>query len=168
MSNVLYLIDTMSLIFQVYHALPKDMAAPDGQPTNAVFGFARDLQMILGNGDATHVICAMESVGPGTRNEIYPEYKANRSETPEDLTPQFPVILDVIRGFNVPVVQHVGWEADDVIATLARKAEADGFEVRVVTSDKDIRQLISPQIKLYNCRKNAFLAEAELKSAGGI
>ena len=168
MSNVLYIIDTMSLIFQVYHALPKDMTAPDGQPTNAVFGFARDLEMILGNGEATHVICAMESLGPGTRNEIYAEYKANRTETPEDLTPQFPVIWDVIRGFNVPAIQHEGWEADDVIATLARRAEADGFDVRVVTSDKDIRQLISPQIKLYNCRKQVFFGETELEKAWGI
>jgi DNA polymerase I len=168
MSDVLYVIDTMSLIFQNFHALPKDMSSPKGQPTNAVFGFSRDLQNILQNRQATHVICAMDSEGPGEREALYEAYKANRSETPDDLKSQIPLILDVIRGFNVPVIEHPGWEADDIIATLAVEAVADGLEVRIVTSDKDIRQLLSPNVLLYNCRKNEFFGEEELKQTWGI
>jgi len=168
MSDVLYLIDTMSLIFQVYHALPKDMSGPQGQPTNAVFGFSRDLQNIIQNKQATHVICAMDSEGPGERNAIYDDYKANRSEMPADLKPQIPLILDVIRGFNVPVIEHAGWEADDIIATLAKQAVEDGLEVRIVTSDKDVRQLLSPHIQMYNCRKDSFFGENELEESWGI
>jgi len=168
MSDVLYLIDTMSLIFQNFHALPKDMSSPKGQPTNAVFGFSRDLQNILRNQRATHVICAMDSEGPGEREALYEAYKANRSEMPDDLKPQIPLVLDVIRGFNVPVIEHAGWEADDIIATLAVAAVADGLEVRIVTSDKDIRQLLSPKVLLYNCRKNEFFGEEELTQTWGI
>ena len=167
MPDVLYLIDTMSLIFQTYHALP-EMTGPDGQPTNAIFGFSRDLKNILENGHATHVICALDSEGPGERNEIYADYKANRDEMPADLRPQISRIYDVIRGFNVPAIEHAGWEADDIIATLTREAVEDGLEVRIVTSDKDIRQLLGPTVQLFNCRKQVFFGEKELDETWGI
>jgi len=167
MSDVLYLIDTMSLIFQVYHALP-EMTGPQGQPTNAVFGFTRDLKNILENKSATHVICAMDSDAPSERNRLYEEYKANRSEMPADLKPQIPLILEMIHGFHVPVIEHEGWEADDILATLARQAVDDGFEVRLVTADKDARQLLGPHVKMYNCRKDAFFGEEDLEKAWGI
>lgn len=167
MSDTLYIIDTLSLTFQVYHAIP-EMTGPKGQPTNAVFGFARDLQAIIRDRQPTHLICAMDSEGPGERNAIYTEYKANRSEMPEDLRPQIGQILDVIRGFRVPVIQHAGWEADDIIATLTKRAVEDGMEVRIVTSDKDARQLIGPRVKMFNCRKNTYLGEKELLDDWGI
>jgi DNA polymerase-1 len=167
MSDFLYIIDTLSLVFQVYHAIP-EMTGPKGQPTNAVFGFTRDLQMILQNNQPTHLICAMDTPGPGVRNEIYKEYKANRSETPEDLSSQIPVIIAVIKGFGVPVIEHEGWEADDVIATLSRQAVEKGMEVRIVTSDKDIRQLLGPLVQIYNCRKGAFFDEKQLLEVWGI
>ncbi|GAB4146469.1 MAG: DNA polymerase I [Planctomycetaceae bacterium] len=167
MSDVLYLIDTMSLIFQVFHAIP-EMTGPKGQPTNAVFGFARDILGIIRNQKPTHIICAMDSPGPGIRNDIYPEYKANRTEMPENLRPQIPLIEDVIRGLHIPLIQHGDWEADDIIATLARKAVEDGMEVRIVTNDKDARQLLGPHVQLYNCRKNTFLDEQQLLEEWGV
>jgi DNA polymerase-1 len=167
MSDILYLIDTLSLVFQVYHAIP-EMTGPKGQPTNAVFGFTRDLQMILQNNQPSHLICAMDTPGPGVRNEIYEEYKANRSAPPEDLPPQIPVIIDVIEGFGVPVIEHEGWEADDVIATLCRQAVEKGMEVRIVSSDKDLRQLLGPHVQIYNCRKGLFYDEKQLLEDWGI
>lgn len=167
MSDCLYIVDTLSLVFQVYHAIP-EMTSPTGEPTNAVFGFTRDLQKLLREKQPTHLICAMDSAGPGIRNEIYGEYKANRSAPPEDLPPQIPVALDVARGFGIPVIEHKGWEADDVIATLCFQAVQRGMEVRIVTSDKDARQLLGPHVQIYNCRKDSFLDEKYLLEDWGI
>jgi len=165
MSDQLYIVDTFSLIFQVFHAIP-EMTSPSGQPTNAVFGFARDLQMLWKKG--THLICAMDSSGPGVRDDLYSDYKANRSEIPVDLAPQIPLILEVIQGFGVPALSHEGWEADDVIATVVRQAVEHGFDVRVVTSDKDIRQLLGPHVKIYNARKDTLYDADSLKAEWGI
>jgi len=167
MSDILYIIDTLSLVFQVYHAIP-EMTGPRGQPTNAVFGFTRDLQKILQEKQPTHLICAMDSPGPGVRNEIYEDYKANRTEPPEDLPPQIPVIIDVIEGFGVPVIELAGWEADDIIATLCKQAVEQGMDVCIVTSDKDARQLLGPHVQIYNCRKNVFQDERYLLEVWGI
>ncbi len=165
--RTLYLIDTFSLIFQVFHAIP-EMTGPGGQPTNAVFGFTRDLFTIITDKQPTHLICAMDSRGPRVRNEIFADYKANRSEMPEDLRPQIPMIVDVIKGFGVPVVEHAGWEADDVMATLTRQAALEGVDVRIVTSDKDARQLLGPQVEMYNVRKDVFQDEEFLMKEWGI
>ena len=167
MADTLFLIDTYSLMFQVFHALPI-MTSPQGQPTNAIFGITRDLQNIIRDHAPTHLICAIEGKGPATRNELFNEYKANRSETPADLVPQIPRIFEVIEAFNIPCIRHDGWEADDVIATLARQASEAGMEVRIVTSDKDARQLISPRVQIYNPRKNTFMTEKELAADWGI
>ncbi len=167
MPDTVFLIDTFSLMFQVFHAIPP-MQSPQGMPTNAVFGFSRDLVSLLQVHRPTWLICAMESPGPGVRDEIYPQYKANRSEMPEDLRPQIPLLLEVVEAFHVPVVQCAGWEADDVIATLTQQAVERGFIVKIVTSDKDARQLICPQAQMYNLRKNTYLDEAALLADWGI
>jgi DNA polymerase-1 len=167
MRDTLYIIDVFSLVFQVYHAIPP-MTGPNGQPTNAVFGFARDLKMLLEEKQPTHLVCAMDSSGPGVRKEWYPEYKANRSEMPEDLRAQLPLIFDAIDGFHVPRIEMAGWEADDVLATLATQAVAAGLEVRIVTSDKDARQLIGPQTQLHNIRKNTYQDAAFLQKDWGV
>ncbi|MFG0335400.1 MAG: DNA polymerase I, partial [Maioricimonas sp. JB049] len=122
MTDTLYIVDTYSLVFQVFHAIRQPMTGSRGQPTNAVYGFTGDLQHLIKEKQPTHLLCAMESEGPGERNTMYAEYKANRSEMPEDLRVQVPMILDVIAGHRIPVVSHDGWEADDVIATLSRRA----------------------------------------------
>lgn len=167
MPDTVFLIDTFSLMFQVFHAIPP-MTSPSGMPTNAVFGFSRDLVSLLQVHKPAWLICAMESPGPGVREGIFPEYKANRSEMPEDLRPQIPLLTELIQAFRIPVVQCEGWEADDVIATLTRQAIARGLQVRIVTSDKDARQLIGPQVQMYNLRKNVYLDEAALLADWGI
>lgn len=167
MSKLLYLIDTYSLVFQVFHGIPS-MTSPKGEPTNAIFGFVRDIQNILRNQKPTHMILALEGAGPGERETIYADYKANRSDMPADLRSQIPKILEVVAAYGIPTFQHDGWEADDIIATLARQAVEDDFEVRIVTSDKDARQLIRPQVKLFNCRKNLFLDEEFLQEDWGV
>jgi DNA polymerase-1 len=163
----LFLIDTFSLLFQVFHAIPA-MTSPRGLPSNAVFGFTRDLLQLLTLHHPTHWLCAMDSPGPGTREELYPPYKANRAEIPEDLRPQIEMVQRVMDGFGVPRLQCSGWEADDVIATLTRAAVEGGFEVRIVTNDKDARQLLGPHVKILNVRKNTWLDEAGLRDDWGI
>ena len=167
MTDTVYLIDTFSLMFQVFHGIPP-MTSPAGMPTNAVFGFSRDLIGLLKDHKPTWLICAMESPGPGTRDAIYPAYKAHRTEMPEDLRPQIDLLKEVIQAFDIPLIESAGWEADDVIATLTRQAVEQGFHVRIVTSDKDARQLLGPQVRIYNLRKNTYLDEAGLLLDWGI
>ncbi|MCA9037283.1 MAG: DNA polymerase I, partial [Planctomycetaceae bacterium] len=114
----IYVIDTFSLMFQVFHAIPP-MTGTQGQPTNAVFGITRDLLSILEK-KPSHLVCAFDSPGPGQREQIFEAYKANRAEMPEDLRPQIPLIKEVLAGFRIAAVECATWEADDVIATLAR------------------------------------------------
>lgn len=167
MPETVFLIDTFSLMFQVFHAIPP-MTSPSGLPTNAVFGFSRDLVTLLQVHKPDWLICALESPGPGTREEIYAEYKAHRAEMPEDLRPQIPLLTETIEAFGIPIVHCEGWEADDVIATLTRQAVERGLQVRIVTSDKDARQLLGPQVKMYNLRKNTYLDEAALLVDWGV
>lgn len=167
MSDVVYLIDTFSLIFQVFHAIPP-MTGPSGQPTNALFGIGRDLVSLIQSHRPAWLVCAWESSEPGIRLELYDQYKANRSETPADLVSQIPRIRELIEAFGIPIVDHPGWEADDVIATLTRSAVERGSRVRIITSDKDARQLLGPQVELYNLRKNSVLGESDLLADWGV
>ena len=162
----IYIIDTFSLMFQVFHAIPP-MTGTQGQPTNAVFGFTRDIFAIRDR-KPDYLVCAFDSPGPGQRDEIYDKYKANRSEMPEDLRPQIPLIKQLLEGFRIPVLEVAGWEADDVIATVTTLAVAKGMDVVIVSSDKDARQLLGPQVRMLNCRKNTFLDEAGLMDDWGV
>ena len=166
--KLLYLIDTYSLVFQVFHAIPP-MTGPKGQPTNAVFGFTRDLRQILREKRPSHLVLCLEGDGKGDRAELYADYKAHRDEMPADLRSQIPVLIDVARGPRRAVRQaHDGQEADDVLATLATRAAADGFDVRIVTSDKDARQLIGDRVALYNCRSGKTMDAADLLEDWGV
>ena len=155
MNNPVYILDVFSLVFQVFHGLPP-MTGPAGQPTNAVYGFTRDLMNLLRDHRPSHLYCAMDSPGPGIRNDWYPEYKANRDAMPEDLVPQIAMIEQVMNGFGLPVIRAEGWEADDIFATLAKRAVEAGHDVRIVTSDKDARQLVGEHVQLFHIRKNEF------------
>lgn len=168
MPSTLYIVDTFSLIFQVYHAIRQPMTGSRGQPTNAVYGFVGDIQHLLKEKHPTHLVFAFESAVPGERLGIYEAYKANRSEMPDDLRPQIQMIKDVLDAYRIPMVSCPGWEADDVIATMAVKAAAAGFDVRIVSNDKDLRQLITPQVKLYHIRKKQFMDEQHLLEEWGI
>ena len=164
--DCIYIIDTFSLMFQVFHAIPP-MTGTQGQPTNAVFGFTRDIFAIRDRRPA-FLVCAFDSPGPGKRDEIYDKYKANRTEMPEDLRPQIPLIKQLLEGFQIPILEMEGWEADDIIATVTTQAVAHGLDVVIVSSDKDARQLLSPHVRMLNCRKNTFLDEAGLMEDWGV
>jgi DNA polymerase-1 len=167
MPESLYLIDVFSLVFQVFHAIP-EMTSPRGLPTNAVYGFTRDILNILQQKRPTHLICATDPSGPGERERLYPQYKANRSSTPEELRPQFPMIGQTIEAFGIPKIEVSGWEADDVIASVTAQAAQRDMDVFIVTNDKDARQLIGPRVKIYHVRKDLLLGEAELLADWGI
>ncbi|MBP6689969.1 MAG: DNA polymerase I, partial [Hyphomonadaceae bacterium] len=157
----LYLIDGSAYIFRAYHALP-DMSRSDGLPTKAVMGFCNMLWKFLGemrgNEAPTHLAVIFDKSEVTFRNTLYPEYKAHRPPTPEDLIPQFPLVRDATRAFNLPCIEMGGFEADDLIATYARQAAASGASVRIVSSDKDLMQLIvDGVIQLYDPMKNRIL-----------
>ena len=162
-----YILDAYSLIFQVFHAIP-EMTGPSGQSTNAVFGIFRDLLNLARDRKPDYLAAAFDGAGPVFRSEIYAEYKANRSEMPVDLVPQIDVIRRVFEGFNVPVLIEPGMEADDVIATLARRGEERGLDVFICTSDKDARQLITPHVKIVNLRRNTVMDAEALEKDWGI
>jgi DNA polymerase-1 len=167
MPELLYLIDVYSLVFQVFHAIP-EMTGPQGLPTNAVFGFTRDILNILKQKRPTHLLCATDPSGPGERERYYPAYKAQRSETPPELKPQFPMIGETIRAFGIPLLEVAGWEADDVIASVVQSALKRNMDVCIVSNDKDLRQLLSPRVKIYHVRKDQYLTEAELLADWGV
>ena len=142
----LYLIDGSGYLFRAYHALPPLSRKSDGLPTGAVAGFCNMLWKLIEDtkqGDAPSHLAVIFDAGRRTfRNEIYPEYKAHRPEPPEDLIPQFPLVRDATRAFGVPAVQKEGYEADDLIAAYARAAREAGAKVTIVSSDKDLMQLV--------------------------
>lgn len=144
----LYLIDGSGYLFRAYHALPP-MNRPDGTPINAVFGFCRMLVAdLLDNPEIDHIAMILDAGSVTFRNQIYDKYKANRPDPPEDLIPQFPLIREAARAFNVTVCELEGYEADDLIATYARMAVEAGGTCTIVSSDKDLMQLVRPGVEL--------------------
>ena len=132
----LYVLDAFSMIFQVFHAIPL-MTGPAGQPTNAVFGIIRDIMNLLRDRKPDYLAAAFDGAGKVFRSDIFPQYKAQRAEMPDDLMPQINVVRRAFEAFNVPVLMFEGFEADDVIATLARRAEERDLDVYICTADKD-------------------------------
>ena len=164
--KLLYLVDTLSLVFQNYHGIP-NMTGPKGQPTNAVFGFTRDLRSLLKDKRPSHLVLCLEG-GKTERSESFADYKATRKEAPADLEQQVPLIIEMARAHGVPCISVPGQEADDVMATLAARGERDGFDVRIVTTDKDARQLLSDRVHLYNCRSGKEMTPADLQEDWGV
>ncbi len=145
--NHLYLVDGSAYIFRAYHRLPP-LTDPEGTPVGAVFGYTTMLWKLaddLHKADGpTHLAVVLDKAGTSFRNAIYPEYKANRPPAPEDLVPQFPLIRDATRAFSLPMIEEPDVEADDMIASYARAATRQGWDVTIVSSDKDLMQLIGP------------------------
>ncbi|MDQ1430415.1 MAG: polymerase, partial [Actinomycetota bacterium] len=150
----LLLIDGLSLAYRAFYALPSDLATPDGTITNAVYGFTSMLVKVLADEHPDGIAVVFDAPGPTFRNELDGEYKANRKATPDIFVPQIPLIHEVVDALQIPTLQVPGVEADDVIATLATRAAADGIDVIIVTGDRDSYQLVSdPHVKvLYNRR----------------
>lgn len=144
------------------------MTGPAGQPTHAVFGIMRDLMNLIKTHNPDFLAAAWDGPGPVFRESILPSYKAQREEMPTDLRLQLPVIKEAFQAFEVPVVEALGSEADDVIATLARLGVEQGLDVTICTSDKDARQLIGPHVRLFNIRKQEAMDEPSLLADWGI
>ena len=149
----MFLIDAHSLIFQVFHAIP-EMSTPAGLPSNALFGFTRDMLFLRTDRKPDYLVCAFDVAGPTFREKIYPEYKAHRAPISPDLLTQLPMIRQLLEAMRIPVLGLEGFEADDVIATITREAAARGLEVFICTNDKDHRQLIDDHVRMYNLRKS--------------
>ena len=162
-----FLVDGSGFIFRAFHGLPA-MSRPDGTPVNAVYGFTTMLLKLLNDTDADHVAVIFDAGRLSFRNEIYPEYKAHRPPAPEDLVPQFPLIRDVVAAFNVPSVEMEGFEADDLIATYATQAVARGARVTIVSSDKDLMQLVGERVEMLDTLKNRTIREAEVLEKFGV
>ncbi|MDE7380846.1 MAG: DNA polymerase I [Muribaculaceae bacterium] len=146
----LFLLDAYALIFRAYYALIKvPRLTRDGFNTSAVFGFVNTLEEVLRKEKPSHIAVCFDPPGPTFRSEAYEEYKGERDATPEDIKLSVPIIKEIIRAYNIPVVEVEGFEADDVIGTLARKAEKEGFTTYMMTPDKDFGQLVSPTVLQY-------------------
>ena len=170
----LYLVDGSGFIFRAFHALPPLTRKSDGLPVGAVSGFCNMLWKMVADaesddgGAVTHLAVIFDASSKTFRNEIYDQYKANRSETPEDLIPQFPIIRDAVRAFSIPSIEMEGYEADDLIATYTKQAREAGSRVTVVSSDKDLMQLVGPQVVMLDGMKNKLIAEAEVEEKFGV
>ena len=149
--NRLFLLDGMALIYRAHFALIRSPIYTSARVnTSALYGFTMVLLDLLEKQKPTHLAVAFDTSDPTPRHEIFPEYKAQRDEMPEDLALQLPHVKRLVKAFNIPVLEYPGWEADDVIGTLARKAEAlGGYETYMVTPDKDFAQLVTPTTKIY-------------------
>jgi DNA polymerase I len=163
----LYRIDGSSYVFRAYHALPP-LSTRKGEPTGAVYGFTNMLLKTLREGDPTHVAVAFDTKAPTFRHQMYDAYKANRTEPPDDLKPQFGRIREVVEAFNLPVLRKEGWEADDLMGTLAVKARAEGYDVVLVTGDKDFMQLVGPGIRMYDGMRDRWIDEAQVQEKFGV
>jgi len=151
--KTVFVVDSHSLIYQVFHAMP-NLTSPRGEPVGAVHGFIRDVLDILENKRPDYLFCAFDYPREITfRHKLYDDYKANRESMPEDLRPQIQSIHRLLQALGVPGLQIEGYEADDILATIARQTEEQGGECFLVTTDKDCRQLISDHVKMYNIRK---------------
>ncbi len=167
----LYLVDGSGYIFRAYHRLPP-LTDPAGTPVGAVYGFTAMLWKLiteLANAEApTHLAVILDAGSHTFRNDMYEHYKAHRPPPPEDLVPQFPLIRDAVRAFSVPCIEEAGYEADDIIASYALAAKAAGFNVTIVSSDKDLMQLIQPGIDCLDTMKNQRIDRAEVIEKFGV
>ena len=165
--QTVYVIDAHSLIYQVFHALP-EMTSPEGEPVGAVFGFARDVLYLLQQKRPDYLFCAFDMPGKTFRHALYDRYKIGRLAMPDDLVPQIGLIRSLIEALGVPALGVESFEADDVLATVARLAEELGARCVLVTGDKDCRQLITDRVAVYNIRKDQVFDAEALAADWGI
>ena len=170
-----YLIDGSGYIFRAYYALPPLSRKSDGLPTGAVNGFCTMLHKLLeesrsddSKNKPTHFVVIFDSARKNFRNEIYEDYKANRSDTPEDLAPQFEYIRKSVKAFNVASAEMLNYEADDLIATYTDQILKKGAKVTIISSDKDFMQLVQPGVRLYDPMKSKVLGNKEVKEKFGV
>ena len=167
MSNRLMLVDGSGYIFRAYHALPS-LSRSDGTPVGAVRGFTSMLLRLVDDHPDDDIAVIFDPKGGNFRNDIFPEYKANRDGPPEDLIPQFPLVRDATRAFNLPCLEQTGFEADDLIATYATLASAQRREVLIVSSDKDLMQLVDERVSMWDPMKQRKLGGDEVFEKFGV
>jgi DNA polymerase I len=171
----LFLVDGSGFIFRAFHALPPLTRKTDGLPVGAVSGFCNMLWKLLTNArdtnvgvTPTHFAVIFDYSSKTFRKELYPDYKANRSAPPEELVPQFGLIRQATRAFNLPCIETEGFEADDIIATYARAAEAIGADVTIISSDKDLMQLVTPTVHMYDSMKDKQIGIPDVIEKWGV
>ncbi len=156
------LIDGYGFVFRAFHALPP-MTRADGTPIGAVYGFTNMLIKLLANLDVSHIAVVFDAGSKTFRNDLFSGYKANRPPCPEELIPQFSIIREAAEALNLLILEKVGFEADDLIATVAKQASREDFEVVIVSSDKDLMQLVDGQVTMYDALKNRMIGEKEVE-----
>ncbi|PIB26082.1 DNA polymerase I [Amylibacter kogurei] len=168
----LHLIDGSGFIFRAYHALPPLTRKSDGLPVGAISGFCNMLFKMVedqkGSDAPTHLAVVFDHKGKTFRSDIYPEYKAHRPPAPEDLAPQFPITRDATRAFNLACIEAEGFEADDIIATLADQARTAGARVTIVSSDKDLMQMVGGGVEMYDAMKNRRIGVEQVEEKFGV
>ena len=170
-----YLIDGSGYIFRAYYALPPLTRKSDGLPTGAVNGFCNMLFKLLEDSKSddnkekpTHFVVIFDSARKNFRNEIYSDYKGNRSDAPDDLIPQFDYIRKSVEAFNLPSVELLNYEADDLIATYSEKILSAGAKVTIISSDKDLMQLYKKNIRIYDPMKNKYISDQDILDKFGV
>ena len=170
-----YLIDGSGYIFRAYYALPPLSRKSDGLPTGAVAGFCNMLFKLLEDAKSkenkekpTHFVVIFDSARKNFRNDIYEDYKANRSDAPDDLIPQFEYIRKSVEAFNIPAVEMINYEADDLIATYSKQITKLGSDVTIVSSDKDLMQLHDKKVRIYDPMKNKFIKKEDVIAKFGV
>jgi DNA polymerase-1 len=164
---VLYLIDGSSYIYRAYYAI-RHLSSPRGFPTNAIYGFTQMLLKVMKEREPDHLAVVFDAGRLTFRNDIYPDYKANRAAMPDDLVPQIGPIKDMVRAFNIPALELAGFEADDIIATIARECEEKGLAVMVVTGDKDLMQVVTDNVRLLDTMKEKESGLPEVAERFGV
>jgi len=166
-THTICLVDGSGYIFRAFYALPL-MTRPDGTPVNAVFGFIKMLMNLIKENGCEHIVVVFDAKRKNFRNNIYPAYKENRSETPPELVPQFALIRQATEAFNIPWIEMEGFEADDLIATYARIATEQGWHTRVISGDKDLMQLMNESVSLYDPLKRKQITDADVMAKFGV
>ncbi|NQU71452.1 MAG: DNA polymerase I, partial [Rhodospirillales bacterium] len=162
-----YLVDGSGYIFRAFHGLPP-MTRPDGTPVNAVFGFTNMLTKLVKDTEAEYMAVVFDTSRKTFRSEIYGDYKAHRPPPPDDLIPQFALIREATKAFNLPSIEMEGFEADDIIATYAKQAAEQGHEVTIVSSDKDLMQLVGENVRMMDPMKNRIVGPDEVRERFGV
>ena len=165
--NLITLVDGSAFIFRAFYALPP-LSRSDGMPINAVLGYCNMLWRLVTDIKSQILIVVFDTATKSFRNNIYPKYKANRGEPPDELKPQFSLVRDATNAFNISYVEKPGFEADDIIATYANKASEEGWEVQIVSSDKDLMQLVEENIYMFDPMKMIKITEEQVKDKFGV
>jgi len=163
----LFLIDGSSYIYRAFHAI-RQLATSEGFPTNAIYGFTSMILKVVNEYKPDYLAIIYDAKGPTFRDKIYSEYKANRPEISEEMVMQLPYIKQLVEAFHIPALEKPGFEADDIIGTLARRAEEENIATIIITGDKDMMQLVSDKITLLDTMKNKTTGIAEVRERFGI